>query len=345
MESRIISVDLAKDVFEVAVANRLHRIKERHRLSRREFATFLGSHQPALVLMESCGTAHHWARQAQAAGHRAELVPAHYVRPYRRRGKTDRIDTEAILEAHRCEGIHPVPVRSVEQQQLQQLHRIREQWKKTRTQRINGLRGFLRELGYAIPVGAKTAQRRVRDILDDEALPVPLKTVFARMLEEIATLEADIAAVERQLNALTRDNPDVARLRGVDGIGLLTSTALVASAGSPDHFPDGRHFASWIGLTPREYSSGNRRYLGKISKQGDSYLRMLLTHGARSVLTRAKSLKRAGKPLNRLQAWACQLEQRVGHNKATCAIANKLARICWAVWKHQRDFDPSRAVA
>ena len=345
MESRIISVDLAKDVFEVAVANRQHRIKERHRLSRHEFATFLSNQPPALVLMESCGSAHHWARQAQAAGHRAELLPAHYVRPYRRRGKTDRVDTEAILEAHRCEGIIPVPVRSVDQQQLQQLHRVREQWKKTRTQRINGLRGFLRELGYAIPTGAKTAQRRARDILDEDNIPAPLIAVFGRLLEEIATLETDIAAVERQLNALTRNNTDVARLRAIDGIGLLTSTAMLASAGSAHHFPDGRHFASWIGLTPREYSSGNRRYLGSISKQGDSYLRMLLTHGARSVLTRAKILKRAGKPLNRLQAWACHLEQRVGHNKATCAIANKLARICWAVWKHQRDFDPNRAVA
>ena len=221
----------------------------------------------------------------------------------------------------------------------------RELLRRRGTQRINGLRGFLRELGYAIPTGAKTAQRRTRDILDEDNLPAPLIAVFGRLLEEIATLETDIAAVERQLNALTRNNTDVARLRAVDGIGLLTSTAMLASAGSAHHFPDGRHFASWIGLTPREYSSGNRRYLGKISKQGDSYLRMLLTHGARSVLTRAKTLKRAGKSLNRLQAWACQLEQRVGHNKATCAIANKLARICWAVWKHQRDFDPNRAVA
>jgi len=343
MESRIISVDLAKDVFEVAVANRGYRIQERQRLSRREFAGFIATQPTALVLMESCGTAHYWARQAQAAGHRAELVPAHYVRPYRRRGKTDRIDTEAILEAHRCSGIQPVPVRSVEQQQIQQLHRVREQWKKTRTQRINGLRGFLRELGHAIPNGARTAQRRAREILDGETVPAPLKTVFSRLLDEISTLEHDITTVEKQLQTLTRDNVEVQRLQAVSGIGLLTSTAMVACVGSPHHFPDARHFASWLGLTPREYSSGNRRHLGKISKQGDSYLRMLLTHGARAVLNRAKQLKRAGRHLNRLQAWACQLEARVGHNKATCALANKLARICWAVWKHERDFNPDFA--
>ena len=248
--------------------------------------------------MESCGTAHYWARQAQAAGHQVEFVPAHYVKPYRRRNKTDRVDTEALLEAHRCQGIEPVPVRSVDQQQILQLHRVREQWKKTRTQRINGLRGFLRELGHAIPVGATTAQKRARDILDQDALPLPLVTVFSRMLDEIATLEKDIANLERQLHALTCDNDDVRRLRAVSGIGLLTSTALVAAAGSPHHFPDGRHFASWIGLTPREYSSGKRRLLGRISKQGDSYLRMLLTHGARAVLSRAKQLHRAQRPLN-----------------------------------------------
>ena len=165
--------------------------------------------------------------------------------------------------------------------------------------------------------------------------------MFTRLLEEIATLETDIVSIEGHLKTLTRDNVDVRRLQAISGIGLLTSTAMVAGAGSAQHFPDGRHFASWIGLTPREYSSGNRRFLGKISKQGDSYLRMLLTHGARSVLARAKQLQRAGKHLSRLQQWACQLEQRVGHNKATCALANKLARICWAVWKHERDFDPS----
>lgn len=345
MENRILSVDLAKDVFEVAVANRNYRVVQRHRLSRREFDRFLATEAPALVLMESCGTAHYWARQARVAGHHPELIPAHYVRPYRRRGKNDRVDTEAILEAHRCKGIKPVPVRSVEQQQIQQLHRVREQWKKTRTQRINGLRGFLRELGHAIPTGATTAQRRARDICDSEAIPAPLKAVFNRLLDEIATLQDDIANVERQLKALTRDNAVVQRLQAISGIGLLTSTAMVAAVGSPHLFPDARHFASWLGLTPREHSSGNRRFLGKISKQGDSYLRMLLTHGARAVLNRAKQLRRAGHTLNRLQAWACKLEARVGHNKATCALANKLARICWATWKHQRDFDPNFAPA
>jgi len=345
MKSKIIAVDLAKDVFEVAVANEQHRILERHRLTRKAFSAFLAAQPPALVLFEACGTAHFWGRTAQALGHQLRLLPAQYTAPYRRRGKTDRTDVEALLEAHRCNDIKPVPVHSVEQQTIQQLHRVREQWKHTRTQRINGLRGFLRELGFAIPLGAKLAQRHARQIIDDPAIPTPLKVVFSRMLDELVTLEADMAAVERQLKLLTKANADVQRLQTVAGVGLLTSTALVAAVGAPERFPDGKHLSSWLGLTSRESSSGNRRHLGKITKQGDVYIRTLLVHGARSVLTRIKTLQRAGKPLPRLYQWASALEQRVGHNKAACALANKLARICWAVWAKQIDFNPNHVSA
>ncbi len=345
MKSKIIAVDLAKDVFEVAVANDNCRILERQRLSRKAFSTFLAAQPPALVLLEACGTAHFWGRTAQTAGHQVRLLPAQYTAPYCRRGKTDRSDVEALLEAHRCNDIKPVPVHSVEQQTIQQLHRVREQWKHTRTQRINGLRGFLRELGFAMPLGAKLAQSQARQIIDDPVIPAPLKVIFSRMLDEIAALEADMVGVERQLKALTKTNADIQRLQTVAGVGLLTSTALVAAVGSPERFPDGKHLSSWLGLTAREHSSGTRRHLGKITKQGDVYIRTLLIHGARSVLTRIKTLQRAGKPLPRLYQWASALEQRVGHNKAACALANKMARICWAVWSKHIDFNPNHVAA
>ena len=185
MKSKIIAIDLAKDVFEVAIANDVGRILERHRLSRKAFSTFLAAQPPALVLFEACGTAHFWGRTAHALGHQARLLPAQYTAPYRRRGKTDRTDVEALLAAHRCNDIRPVPVHSVEQQTSQQLHRVREQWQHTRTQRINGLRGFLRELGFAIPLGAKVAPQHAREIIDDPAVPSPLKVVFSRMLDEL----------------------------------------------------------------------------------------------------------------------------------------------------------------
>lgn len=345
MQSRIIAVDLAKSVFEVAVANPQCRVLERHRLSRKAFSAFIAAQPPALVLLEACGSAHFWGRTAQALGHDVRLLPAQYTKPYRRRGKTDRADTEALLEAHRCDDIKPVPVHAVEQQTVQQLHRAREQWKRTRTQRLNGLRGFLRELGFDIPIGAKTAQRHARLFIDDPAVPVPLKSLFTRMLDEIASLETHIADVERQLKALTKHNTDVQRLQTIAGVGLLTSTALVAAVGNPQRFPSGKHLSSWLGLTSSEHSSGNRRRLGKITKQGDTYLRTLLVHGARSLLSRIKTLQRAGKALPRLHQWAAALELRVGHNKAACALANKLARICWAVWTSQNDFNPNHVPA
>ena len=345
MKSRIIAVDLAKDVFEIAIANEQGRIVERHRFTRKAFSACLAAQPPALVLFEACGTAHFWGRTAQARGHQGRWLPAQYTAPYRRRGKTDRTDTEALLEAHRCDDIKPVPVRSVEQQMLQQLHRVREQWKHTRTQRINGLRGFLRELGFAMPLGTKVAQKPARHLIDDPAIPGPLKVVFSRMLDEIASLEADRVGVERQLKALTKTNADIQRLQTVAGVGLLTSTARVAAVGTPDRFPDGKHLSRWLGLTARENSSGNRRPLGKITQQGDVYLRTLLIQGARSVLTRSKTLLRAGRPLPRLYPWASALEQRVGHNKAAGALANKMARICWAVWSKHVDFNPNPVAA
>jgi len=344
VESKIIAVDLAKDVFEVALANAAHRVVSRQRLSRAKLRALLESHRPALVLMEACGSAHDWGRRPLASGHQVKLLPAQHVRPYRRGNKTDRADTDALLEAHRCEGIKPVPVRSIEQQQIQQLHRIREQWKRTRVQRINGLRGFLRELGHAIPMGAVTAQRYAREILDSADFPPALRASLTVVLDEIKTLEANIRDLERQLAALTKHNPAVRLLAKISGVGLLTSTGLVAAAGSPHHFQSGRHFSAWLGLTAREFSSGSSRRLGRITKRGDAYLRMLLIHGGRPALNRAKQMHRAGQKLNRLQQWVVQLEARVGYNKASVALANKLARICWATWKYERDFDPNFAI-
>ena len=162
--------------------------------------------------------------------------------------------------------------------------------------------------------------------------------MYNELLAEITQLDAKIKQAEASLKALTQHNQSVHLLQQVPGIGIMTSTAMVASVGNPQRFSNGRKLASWLGLTPSERSSGNRRRLGKISKRGDCYLRMLLTHGARSVLARATLLKRKGDSMTPLQQWATQLEQRVGHNKATCAIANKLARICWAVWTTESSF-------
>lgn len=345
MQSTTIAADLAKNVIEIAVADASGKIVRRDRLSRSGFAQFLATSPVATVVMEACGGSHFWARQAQAAGHRVRMLPAHYVRPYRRRNKTDRADCSALLEAHRNPEIHDVAVKSPEQQAIQGLHRLRSGWLQTRTARINTVRGLLRELGIAIPSGADQLVRHFAEWLENDAIPPALRSSLTIVGEEIRCLSECIAHAEQQLQALTRSDPAVQSLQQVSGIGLLTSTALVASAVDARNFKNGRHLASWLGLTPREHSSGERRNLGGMSKRGDVYTRMLLIHGARSVLLRAGQLKRADQPLNGLQRWALALRQRVGHNKATVGLANKLARIAWACWRHGVVFDPEQAVA
>jgi transposase len=246
-----------------------------------------------------------------------------------------------MFEADRNSEIHPVPVKSLDQQQLTALHRVRSAWMETRTARINAVRGLLRELGYVMPLGAKGVVPRVRELIEDAELEIPpaSREVFNEICEEIQELESRIRTVERQLETLARQTPVVERLRSIPGIGVLTATALVGFVGDVQRFASGRQFASYLGLTPREYSSGNRRRLGRISKKGDSYLRTLLVHGARAVLRAAKFKDGT----DRLYAWSLEVQSRRGHNKAAVALANKLARIAWAVWKRGATYCPRTA--
>jgi len=338
MNSTTIAVDVAKAVFEIAVSEHPGQVRERHRLSRERFRRYLGEQPPATLLMEACGSAHYWGRQAQAHGHRVILLPPHAVRPYVVRNKTDRTDAKGLLEAARNDEVRPVPVKSETQQALAALHRLRSTWLATRTARINTVRGLLREFGVVIPAGARHVVLALGAMLEDTDADVPrlLCPALAAAAQEVRELEARIRAVEHQLDAVAEQTSVVSRLRSIPGVGLLTATALVAAVGDVQRFPSARHFASYLGLTPRERSTGQRRQLGAISKQGDTYLRMLLIHGARAVLCHAKT-KTAPAP-DRLRAWALHLERLRGHNKAAVALANKLARIAWAVWKHDTDF-------
>jgi transposase len=299
------------------------------------FRRFFADRAPAVVLLEACSSAHHGGRELQALGHDVKLLPPSDVARYRDGNKTDRADAKALLEAARNEAIDRVPVKSVEQQALSALHRLRQSYLQTRTARINAVRGLLREFGVTIPTGASYVRPGARAALADDLLPTYLRHALHDALEEIATLETRAHAVQDQLAHLAAPVPAVALLRSVPGVGILTATALVAFVGDLHRFRSGRDFAAYLGLTPREHSSGLARRRGGITKRGNSYVRMLLIHGARSAL-------RAGhvsKHPDDLRTWALALERRKGHNVAAVALANKLARVCWRVWRDQRPFE------
>lgn len=274
MHATTVAVDWAKSVFQIAVADDQWRIVDTQRLTRSQFERWFINRSVGLVVMEACGSAHHWARWLGSLGIEVRLLPAQYVRAYVRRNKTDATDAAALLEAARAPDLRTVRVKSVEQQALQGLHRIRSLWMGTRTSRINALRGFCREFRIAIPVGARTGIEAIGRVLADpqSAVPELIRHTASQLLEEIRLLEARVAQVERQLSQAARHSPACTLLLSIPGIGLLTATALVAAtSGDMTHFQDARHFSSWFGLTPREYSSGGSRYLGRISKKGERY--------------------------------------------------------------------------
>jgi transposase len=347
MNATTVAVDLAKSVFELAVADGHWKVLERARLTRRQFERWFVNRSVGLVVMEACGSAHHWARYLRGLGIEVRLLPPKYVRAYVKRNKTDAADAAALLEATRCADIVPVRIKSLEQQALQSLHRARSLWMATRTSRINALRGFCREFGLTISVGSRLGVEQIARVLADPESGIPqlLRPTMNALVEEIRLLEARIAQLERQLSDAARQSAACETLLSVPGIGLLTATAMVAATGgSVSHYKSARHFASWFGLTPKEDSSGSRRHLGRISKRGDRYLRMLLTHGARSVLRAATVSERAHRPLDPLRQWALAVQCRSNHNKATCALANKLARICYATLRDQQPFEKTRLI-
>lgn len=331
---QIISIDIAKDVFEVGVFNQAGRCILRKRLSRDAFRLFLATAEKSLVVAEACGTSHYWAREAKSFGHEVRLLPPAHVKPFRRGNKTDRTDVNAIHDASRSHGIRSVPVKSVEQQNLQLVHRAREQRKAQRVRCINGLRAILREHGVVLPLGADAFMAGIRDAIEKTATVQFLRPILDGMLEELAACDVQLERIEQMLKVVESSNPAVPLLETVPGIGLITSTAFVSAIADPNSFDSGRQVSNWIGITPREYSSGNTRMLGGITHRGDVYLRMLLIHGARAFLAGAIRVNaRDRSQLTPLQLWAVDLRSRMHFNKAAVAVANKLARLCLAVWK------------
>jgi transposase len=340
MEVTTIGIDLAKSVFAVCGADRLGRVVIRRQLRRAQVLGFMRALPRCLVGMEASGGAHYWARKLTALGHEVRLMSPALVMPYRKGNKTDRNDAEAILEAVTRPGMRFVTVKSVAQQDLLALHRVRAQLVKNRTALCNQLRGLLRERGVAVRTGVAGLKRGLSTALADESseLSGEMRDLLAEMGSWLRTLEQRIAGCEARLLYKFRDDERCKRLAEVPGVGPLTATALVAAVGNAQQFRNGRELSAYLGLVPRQHSSGGKTRLLGITKRGDRYLRMLLIHGARSALRQCTGQARS--------EWAWRIRAARGPNVAAVALANKNARILWALLSRgDRYGAPSKASA
>ncbi len=287
--------------------------------------------------MEACGSAHYWARELTLLGHDVRLMAPQFVAPYRKNDKNDGNDAEAICEAVGRPHMRFVPVKTLAQQAVLTVHRARQLAVAERTALINQTRGLLAEYGLIIPVGVAALRRAVPGLLETPELPTLARDVFTDLADRLRALDERITAYDRRVAQVAQQTESAQRLMQVPGVGPITATALVASVGDARTFKNGRQFAAWVGLVPRQHSSGGTRRLGRITKRGDVYLRTLLIHGARAVL---RQLARRTDAISR---WVTALQARRGFNKALVALAAKHARIVWALLATGRTYQPTAA--
>jgi transposase len=327
MQAATIGLDLAKRVFQVHGVDVQGQTVLRERLRRDDVLAFFGKLSPCLVGIEACGTAHHWAREIRALGHQVRMMPASYVKPYVKRGKTDAADAEAICEAVTRPSMRFVPIKSTEQQAALVLHRVRDLMVKQRTMLVNALRGHLAEFGIIAPQGINRVGELVALVQGEgeTGLPALARQILLSLIAQLQALAERIKGAEAAIMLWHKENEISRRLASIPGIGPITASAIAATVTDPSQFGSARQFAAWIGLVPKQNSSGGKIKQGGISKQGDRYLRRLLVIGATAVIrhARTRSAAEAG--------WLLRLLERRPARLAAVALANKMARIVWAV--------------
>jgi len=337
-----IGLDLAKNVFQVHGVDGSGDTVMRRQLRRSQLLPFFKKQRPCLVGMEACATSHHWARQLIELGHGVKLMPARYVKPYVKRNKNDAVDAAAICEAVTRPTMRFVAVKSAQQQSVLMLHRTRELLVRQRTMLVNAIRSHMAEFGIVAPVGVPRVKELFAVIADadDDRLPAIARACLEGLANQFLSLHEEIATAERRIHAWHRSNEASRRLETIPGIGPITATALVATITDPSVFTSGRELAAWIGLVPRQSSTGGKERLGRISKQGDQYLRWLLVAGAMSVIRHAKRRGTTSLP------WLANLITSKPTKVAAVALANKIARIAWAVLRQGGTYQkPATAAA
>lgn len=336
MEVKRIGIDLAKSVFQVHGVDASEKTVVRKKLSRGKLLAYFAQLPPCLIGMESCGGAHYWARELRKLGHEVRLMAPQFVAPYRKNDKNDSNDAEAICEAVGRPNMRFVPIKNEQQQAVLALHRARELLVGERTALINQARGLLAEYGIVVAQGPARLRAALPEVLEDaeNGLPCLAREVFADLYDRLQGLEKRLSDYDRRVERLARENASARALMQVEGIGPLTATALSASVGDARMFKNGRQFAAWLGLVPRQFSSGGKSRQGRITKRGDVYLRTLLVHGARAVM---RYMVRRDDAKSR---WVTALKERRGFNKAAVALAAKNARILWAILAKGAAYQP-----
>lgn len=336
-----VGLDLAKSVFQVHAADRDGRPVVRKKLRRGQIHGFFAGLSPCLIGLEACASAHYWARELQALGHKVRLIPPQYVKPFVKRNKNDAADAEAICEALARPTMRFAAVKSAEQQAVLTLHRARELLVRQRTMLINALRGHCGEFGIVVAQGASkvTALIEMIEYPEDERFPALARAALGPLVEQLRMAQIQILDLEKKLMAWHRTNEASRRLEAIPGVGVITATALVATIGDASQFHSGRQLAAWLGLVPRQHSSGGKERLGRISKRGDGYIRRLLVHGARADLRWSKHRK------ERRSIWQESLLARRPTNVVLVAMANKTARVVWAMLSRGEPFRSEARIA
>lgn len=334
MNATRVGVDLAKSVLQVHSVDRHEKVVARKKLNRAQMHAYFKTLPPCLVGMEACATAHYWARALMGYGHRVELIAAQFVKPYVKGGKNDANDAEAICEAVGRPTMRFVAVKTVDQQVMQAEHRIRSRLVRARTALCNEIRGLLGEFGVVVPVGVQNLRKALPVVQDqeDSGLTPRFLMLLAELAEELRQIDDRVTLHDKRIQAAAREDHRIRRLLEIEGIGPVSASALVAAVGDAKQFASGRDMAAWLGLVPSQHSSGGKERLGSISKRGDTYLRTLLIHGARA------ALNVCGNKDDVRSKWASGLAHRRNRNIATVALANKNARIAWAILSRDEDY-------
>ena len=327
VKHNVIAIDLAKNIFQVCTMNDKGQVTLNKSIRRSDLAAFIGQQPISKIAMEACYSSHYWARIFQSFGHTVVLLPAQHVAPFVRGNKSDHNDAVAIAEAAHRPNILPVPIKSESQQAIQAVHRIRERYVSTRTRLMNQTRGILSEFGIICPQGHAAFCALLHEIMapEDQRVPALLKSCLGHIADEYYALSKKTLELEKRLKSLANQNDTCSYLLSVPGIGVINATAIYSAIGRGEQFKSGREFAAWLGLTPRQSSSGGSVKTSGITKRGNRYLRKQLVHGARAILSRSKNKN------DSLSLWANRLIARRGIQKATVAMAAKMARIAWVL--------------